>query len=189
MHIIETPLSGVLVIEPTVIRDTRGFFMESYHAAKYAEFGITVSFVQDNQSHSVRGTLRGLHYQHEHPQAKLCRVVQGEVFDVCVDLRRGSPTFAQWYGVVLSAENRRQVFIPTGFAHGFQVVSETADFLYKCSDFYTPQDEYGLAWNDPDIGIEWPLIITPLIAPKDAGLPMLAQISIKALFSYAEETR
>ena len=173
MNVIETPLSGVLVLEPTIFRDARGFFMETYHATKYAACGIDVTFVQDNHSHSVRGTLRGLHSQRDHPQAKLCRVVQGEVFDVCVDIRQGSPTFGRWYGTVLSAENARQIFVPAGFAHGFQVLSETADLLYKCSEFYDVNDERGIAWNDPEIGIAWHSEIAPLLSAKDAALPIL----------------
>lgn len=171
MKVIETPLSGVLVLEPTIFRDARGFFMETYHATKYAAYGIDVTFVQDNHSHSVRGTLRGLHYQRDHPQAKLCRVVQGEVFDVCVDIRQDSPTFGQWYGTVLSAENARQIFVPAGFAHGFQVLSETAELLYKCSAFYDVKDERGIAWNDPDIDIAWHCENLPLLSVKDAALP------------------
>jgi len=186
MKVIETPLSGVVVLEPTILRDARGFFMETYHARKYAEFGITETFVQDNHSHSVRGTLRGLHYQRDHPQAKLCRVVQGEVFDVCVDLRQGSPTFGQWYGTVLSAENARQIFVPAGFAHGFQVLSETADFLYKCSDFYVSGDERGIAWNDVNIAIAWKFEIEPLLSEKDRHNPNLSEIALQDLPFFTE---
>jgi dTDP-4-dehydrorhamnose 3,5-epimerase len=167
MQIVETALSGVVVLEPAIYRDARGFFMETYHAAKWAELGIAVPFVQDNHSYSVRGTLRGLHYQRERPQAKLCRVVQGEIWDVCVDIRRGSPTFGQWFGTTLSAENRRQMFVPAGFAHGFQVLSDSAELLYKCSEFYDPMDERGIAWNDPDIGIDWHDIAPLILSDKD----------------------
>jgi dTDP-4-dehydrorhamnose 3,5-epimerase len=185
MKVIETSLSGVLVLEPTIFRDARGFFMETYHAAKYAELGIVETFVQDNHSHSMRGTLRGLHYQRAHPQAKLCRVIQGEIFDVCVDIRQGSPTFGQWYGTVLSAENARQIFVPAGFAHGFQVLSETADFLYKCSDFYASDDERGIAWNDSAIGIAWKFEIEPLLSEKDRHHPSLSEIAPQDLPIFA----
>ena len=174
MRFLETRLPGVWIIEPRVLADPRGFFMETYHAGKFAEAGIPTQFVQDNHSCSVRGTLRGLHYQLRHPQAKLCRVVRGEVFDVAVDIRRGSPHFGQWTGALLSAENRRQILVPEGFAHGFLVLSETADFLYKCSDLYTPCDEYGIAWNDPDLRIEWPLQGAPVVSARDEKNPPLA---------------
>lgn len=175
MLVKDTSLPGVLVIEPRVFHDERGFFLETYHSRRYAEFGIEGEFVQDNHSRSVRGSLRGLHYQLGRPQAKLCRVVQGEVFDVAVDIRRGSPTFGRWFGVVLSAENHRQIYVPRGFAHGFMVLSETAEFLYKCDDYYSPGDECGIAWDDPEIGIAWPEIgFEPILSGKDRGLPMLA---------------
>lgn len=175
MHIVETSLPGVVVIEPRVFEDARGFFMETYHEGKFAELGITARFVQDNHSRSHRGTLRGLHYQLEHPQAKLCRVVQGEVLDVAVDIRRGSPAFGRWTSVVLSADNKRQIYIPRGFAHGFVVLSETAEFLYKCDDFYQPGAERGILWNDPAIGIEWNHP-EPLLSPKDQANPRLAEL-------------
>ena len=136
--------------------DSRGFFMETWHSTKYAEQGLDVDFVQDNQSRSQRGVLRGLHYQLEQPQGKLVRVSSGSVFDVVVDIRKGSPTFGQWVGVELSGENFKQLYVPPGFAHGFCVLSESADFIYKCTDFYAPEYEHGILWNDPDIGIEWP---------------------------------
>lgn len=171
MNILQTPLAGVLLLEPKIFKDDRGWFLESYHEKRYWDLGLDVKFVQDNHSHSSQGTLRGLHYQLNHPQGKLVRVVMGEVYDVCVDIRRGSSTFGQWYGVYLSAENHRQLYVPPGFAHGFCVVSESADFLYKCTDFYTPGDEYSIRWNDPQIKIEWP-ISEPLLSDKDARAPL-----------------
>lgn len=164
---IETDLPGVLVIKPKVFRDPRGFFAETYHASKFKDLGIAAEFVQDNHSCSTRGTLRGLHYQLRRPQAKLCRVIRGEVFDVAVDIRRGSPTFGKWTGVVLSAEEMNQIFIPAGFAHGFVVLSEVAEFLYKCSDFYDPSSEGGVAWNDPALGIGWG-VSQPILSAKDS---------------------
>jgi dTDP-4-dehydrorhamnose 3,5-epimerase len=156
VRIIPTKIPEVLVIEPDVYGDARGFFMETWHAAKYAELGLDVNFVQDNQSRSSKGILRGLHYQLEQPQGKLVRVSAGRVFDVAVDIRKGSPTFGQWVGIELSGDNFKQFYVPPGFAHGFCVLSETADFAYKCTDFYAPQYEHGILWNDPDIGIQWP---------------------------------
>lgn len=150
-------IEGLKVIEPAVFEDSRGYFMETYNYNDFREAGIPVEFVQDNQSSSSRGVLRGLHFQIHYPQDKLVRVVSGEVFDVAVDLREGSGTYGQWYGVILSAENKKQFYIPRGFAHGFVVLSEKAEFAYKCSDFYHPNDEGGLIWNDPDIGIQWPI--------------------------------
>lgn len=150
-------IEGLKVIEPTVFGDSRGYFFESYNYNDYAAAGITEQFVQDNQSASKKGVLRGLHFQKEFPQDKLVRVIRGEVFDVAVDLRKDSKTFGKWYGVVLSEENKKQFFIPKNFAHGFLVLSDYAEFAYKCTDFYHPNDEGGLIWNDPDIGIEWPL--------------------------------
>ena len=154
---IETGIEGLCIIEPTVFGDNRGFFLESYSKKEFEEIGITEEFVQDNHSKSKKGVLRGLHFQINFPQDKLVRVVSGEVFDVAVDLREGSKTYGQWYGVLLSAENKKQFFIPKDFAHGFLVLSDTAEFAYKCTDFYHPNDEGGLAWNDPDIGIQWPI--------------------------------
>ena len=151
-------IEGLRVITPTVFGDARGYFMETYNYNDFAEQGITQTFVQDNQSSSSQGVLRGLHFQIRYPQDKLVRVVKGEVFDVAVDLREGSPTFGKWYGVRLSAENKKQFFIPKNFAHGFYVLSDTAEFCYKCSDFYHANDEGGIAWDDPEIGIEWPLL-------------------------------
>ena len=150
-------IEGLYVVEPTVFGDSRGYFMETYNENDFMEAGIRVRFVQDNQSGSGYGVLRGLHFQKEYPQDKLVRVVNGEVFDVAVDLREGSKTFGKWYGVRLSAENKKQFFIPRGFAHGFLVLSDHAEFTYKCSDFYHPNDEGGIAYDDPEIGIEWPI--------------------------------
>ena len=156
MKITPTRLPEVLLIEPDVFGDARGFFMESWHRRRFAGAGLDVDFVQDNHSRSGAGVLRGLHYQLQQPQGKLVRVVAGEVFDVAVDIRRGSPRFGQWTGEVLSEDNFRMLYVPPGFAHGFCVLSERADFLYKCTDYYNPGDEYGIAWDDPAIGIEWP---------------------------------
>lgn len=150
-------IEGLKVIEPTVFGDERGYFMETYNYNAYRDAGIDVEFVQDNQSSSRKGVLRGLHFQIKYPQDKLVRVVRGTVFDVAVDLREGSKTYGKWYGLALSEENKKQFFIPKNFAHGFLVLSDQAEFAYKCTDFYHPNDEGGLAWNDPDIGIEWPL--------------------------------
>lgn len=172
---IETHLPGVLLIEPDVFKDERGFFLETYHQPRYAEGGIDRVFVQDNRSHSHRGILRGLHYQLKHAQGKLVYVVTGEIFDVAVDIRRGSSTFGQWFGTHLSSENNRQIFVPEGFAHGFCVLSETVDVIYKCTDIYAPQDEFGILWADPDIGIEWP-VETPLVSQKDKQNPALKEV-------------
>lgn len=150
-------IQGLKVIEPKVFEDARGYFMETYQYNEFKEAGIDVNFVQDNQSGSSKGVLRGLHFQKEYPQDKLVRVISGEVFDVAVDLRPGSETYGKWYGVVLSAENKKQFFIPKNFAHGFLVLSEKAEFFYKCTDFYHPNDEGGLIWNDPEVGIKWPI--------------------------------
>ena len=173
MNVQQTPLPGVLIIEPHVYEDERGFFLETYQQPRFAEAGINLTFVQDNWSRSSRDTLRGLHYQISHPQAKLVQVVAGSVFDVAVDLRRNSPTFGRWYGTTLSAENHRQLLIPAGFAHGFLTTSDTADFQYKCSEVYHRQSEQTLLWNDPAIGIEWPLEGEPLLSEKDRqGMPL-----------------
>lgn len=173
MQVESTSHPEVLLIRPDVFEDARGFFMESFHARKYAEQGLPGHFVQDNHSRSTRGVLRGLHYQLNQPQGKLVRVVTGEVFDVAVDIRRGSPRFGQWAGVTLSEENRLQLYIPPGFAHGFCTLSEQSDFLYKCTDFYAPGDEHGIAWDDPDIGIDWPAV-DYLLSDKDREFPRLA---------------
>jgi len=168
VKITETRLPGVLLIEPDVFGDHRGYFMESWNRRRYGEAGLDRDFVQDNLSLSRRGILRGLHYQWPQPQGKLVQVLQGAVFDVAVDIRRGSPTFGQWVGYELSADNHLQLFVPEGFAHGFCVLSEQALFAYKCTDFYNPDTEHSLLWNDPDIGIEWPLT-DPLLSDKDAA--------------------
>ncbi|MBS1105653.1 MAG: dTDP-4-dehydrorhamnose 3,5-epimerase [Deltaproteobacteria bacterium] len=172
MKFIPTELPGVLIVEPDVYRDARGFFLETYGENKYREGGVDVAFVQDNLSRSVRGTLRGLHAQVPRAQAKLLRAVMGEVFDVAVDIRLGSPTFGRWVGVELSAENFRQLYIPCGFAHGFCVMSDVAEIEYKCSDVYVPQDEITIQWDDPAIGVRWPLA-EPLLSKRDrAGEPL-----------------
>jgi len=174
MHIIETKLPGVLIVEPDVYGDSRGFFMETYSRRRYAEQGIAELFVQDNHSRSARGVLRGLHYQVSPGQAKLVHVVVGQVYDVAVDIRWGSPTFGQWVGVELSAENHRQVFVPVGFAHGFCVVSESADFVYKCSSYYDKAAERGIAWDDPALAITWP-VSEPLLSQRDRQHPRLSE--------------
>ncbi len=171
----KTTLPGVLLINPVVFKDSRGFFMETFHKGKYGEAGIEKEFVQDNYSYSSSGTLRGLHYQLKHPQAKLIYVITGEIFDVAVDIRYGSPTFGQWEGFILSSENRRQIFIPEGFAHGFCVLSETADVLYKCTDVYKPDDEYGILWSDQTVGIDWP-VTKPTVSDKDCESPGLGEV-------------
>jgi dTDP-4-dehydrorhamnose 3,5-epimerase len=173
MQVIATKIPEILILEPKVFGDTRGFFMESFNAQAFKQAtGLEVTFVQDNHSRSARGVLRGLHYQIQQAQGKLVRVVAGEVFDVAVDLRQSSATFGQWEGVLLSAENHRQLWIPPGFAHGFVVLSETADFLYKTTDYYAPKHEACLKWDDPTVGIEWPLEFSPSLSAKDQqGLP------------------
>jgi len=180
----QAPLPGVMVIEPMAFEDPRGFFMETYHQRIYAEAGITGPFVQDNFSHSCSGTLRGLHYQRRNAQDKLVMVITGEIFDVAVDIRKGSPTFGQWFGVHLSEVNHRQIYVLRGFAHGFFVLSETADVLYKCTDLYTPGDEYGILWSDPAIGIDWPPGVEPILSEKDLVHPRLADVPDEALFDY-----
>ena len=174
MRVTPTALPDVLLIEPKVFGDARGFFYESWNRRELADAGLDVEFVQDNHSRSRRGVLRGLHYQIVHPQGKLVRATQGEVFDVAVDLRRGSATFGAHVAVVLSAENKRMVWIPPGFAHGFLVVSEVAEFLYKTTDYWRPEHERTLLWNDPALAIDWPLSIPPILAPRDAAAAPLA---------------
>lgn len=174
MQATRTDIPEVIILEPKVFGDDRGFFLESFNARTFETLtGQKRDFVQDNHSKSVKNVLRGLHYQIRQPQGKLVRVVQGEVFDVAVDLRKASPTFGKWVGVVLSAENKKQLWVPEGFAHGFLVLSETAEFVYKTTDFYAPEYERSLLWNDPAIGIQWPLDADPILAAKDAAAPTL----------------
>lgn len=183
MNVISTGLDGVILLEPIVHGDNRGFFLESYQKQRYKEAGIDVDFVQDNISFSVRHTLRGLHYQYPSGQAKLVQAMSGEIFDVAVDIRTGSPSFGKYAGVVLSSENRRQLFIPEGFAHGFCVLSETALFMYKCSEYYSPKDEGGIIWDDPEIGIEWP-VETPLLSQRDQDFKRLSSVDSELLPPY-----
>ena len=176
MEVKETSLPGVLLLVPKVHGDSRGFFLESFHAKTFSRLGLPQLFVQDNHSRSARGVTRGLHYQKRHGQGKLVRVVRGSVFDVAVDLSPDSPTFGRWFGTILSEENHAMMYIPEGFAHGFQVTSESADFLYKCTDFYDPEDEAGILWNDPEVGIAWP-IAEAALSRKDANLPLLSEVA------------
>lgn len=185
MKVIETRLPGVFIVEPKVFGDTRGFFQETWQKPRYEAIGIHEPFIQDNLSFSTRGVLRGLHYQQPHAQGKLVSVVQGEVFDVAVDIRVGSPSFGQWTGILLSGENHRQLWVPPGFAHGFCVVSNTAYFIYKCTDIYTPEAEGGVIWNDPDIGIEWPLTDITL-SGKDTMYPLLREVPVERLPKFGE---
>lgn len=186
MKVYATTLEGVLLIEPPVFEDRRGFFMETYQQKKYAELGIQTRFIQDNLSYSVRGTLRGLHYQFPQAQAKLVQVIEGKIFDVVVDIRRGSPTFGKWTGVYLSDENRSQLYMPEGFAHGFCVLSETAFSIYKCSELYTPDSERGILWSDSDICIQWP-ISDPLLSDKDRNYGCLRDMPPEKLPNYEED--
>lgn len=175
MHVLDTPLPGVKLIEPAVHRDQRGFFLETYHHRRYTDAGIATAFVQDNYSHSGKGTVRGLHAQLRAPQAKLMRVVAGAIFDVAVDIRVGSPTFGRWFGETLSSDNFKQLFIPEGFVHGFAVISNFAELEYKCSAFYDPADEVSIRWDDPAIGIVWP-VAAPILSARDAGAKTLAEL-------------
>ena len=175
MNIIQTKLANCVIIEPKVYGDDRGFFLETFQAERYASAGITLPFVQDNHSRSSKGVLRGLHFQKTKPQGKLVRVVRGEVYDVAVDIRLGSPTYGRWEAVVLSADNKKQCWVPPGFAHGFVVISDSADFEYKCTDYYDPSDEGSLLWSDPDLNIPWP-IDKPILSEKDAQAPLLANL-------------
>jgi dTDP-4-dehydrorhamnose 3,5-epimerase len=188
MNIIKTKLKDVLIIEPQAFEDIRGYFLEIYRKERLRDAGIEAEFVQDNLSFSQRKTLRGLHYQHPHDQAKLVQVVQGKVFDVSLDIRRGSPTFGKWHGTILSAENKRQVYVPKGFAHGFCVLSDTAVFTYKCSDYYAPDCEWGVLWSDPDLGIAWP-IENPLLSAKDTKFPRLKDIPKDRLPIFGERQK
>ncbi|MGH7803625.1 MAG: dTDP-4-dehydrorhamnose 3,5-epimerase [Candidatus Binatia bacterium] len=175
MKFLPTKISDVVVVELDVFRDERGLFVEFYHAEKFAKGGIAASFVQDNQSRSFRGTLRGLHAQDRRPQGKLVRTLSGEIFDVAVDIRRGSKTFGRWVGVTLAADDFRALWIPPGFAHGFCVLSEVADVEYKCTDVYDAEGQLSIAWNDPDVGVIWP-IADPVLSPKDAAAPLLREV-------------
>lgn len=181
MNIIETAIPGVLIIEPRIFGDARGFFMETWNAATFAAAGLDLTFVQDNHSRSQKGVLRGLHFQNPGPQGKLVRVTSGAVFDVAVDLRAASPTFGKWVGVELSAANKRMLWVPEGFAHGFLTLEDDTDFLYKCTAPYAPQSEFTLAWNDPAVGIEWPVGgLEPLVSDKDARGLALADVPVFA---------
>ena len=183
MKISTTPLDGVLIIDPDVYEDSRGFFMETFHSKRYRSEGLQIHFIQDNLSFSVKGTLRGLHYQYPKAQAKLVQVLQGEIFDVALDIRQGSPTFGRSFAAILNDENKRQLFVPEGFAHGFCVVSETALFTYKCSDYYAPDCEGGVLWSDPDLGIDWP-VKKPILSDKDHSFNRLKDASIERLPSF-----
>jgi len=186
LEILQTSLPGVLEIQPKVFRDERGFFLETYHRAKYSAQGLTDVFVQDNHSRSVKGTLRGLHYQLKHPQAKLCYVAEGEALDVAVDIRVGSPHFGKWTSVLLSAGKHNQIFIPRGFAHGFLALTQTVQFFYKCSDLHDPKDEYGIRWDDPQLGINWN-VLDPIVSEKDAKCPTLSAAPRESLPIYSEK--
>lgn len=175
---IETDIKDVYIIEPRKFGDNRGYFMETYKESDFHEAGLNYNFVQDNQSKSKKGVLRGLHFQRQFPQAKLVRCIEGEVFDVCVDLRKNSPTYGKWAGVVLSAEKGNQFMVPRGFAHGFVVLSETATFCYKCDELYHPEDEGGLLWNDPEVGIAWPIEEDVLLSEKDKVHPLLKDLKV-----------
>lgn len=184
MEVCSTSIHDVLLVKPRVFRDARGFFVETFQQRRYAEAGIAMPFVQDNRSRSRKHTLRGLHFQLKHPQGKLVYALTGSVYDVAVDIRPDSPTFGVWYGVELSEENHYQLWVPPGLAHGFYVLSDTADFCYKCTEYYVPNDEGGILWNDPDLGIDWPLPGTgepPVLSEKDAGLPLFNDIDWRAL--------
>ena len=181
MEVVSLEIEEVKLVKPRRFNDDRGFFAQTYHQKQYQEAGIPSVFVQDNWSHSSKGVLRGLHYQLKNPQAKLVSVIRGEVFDVAVDIRRGSPTFGKWVGEILSAENGCQLYVPEGFAHGFVVLSDVVDFQYKCSNFYTLGDEYGVRWNDPEVGIRWPIEATPVLAEKDDKSPRLKDVAWRDL--------
>lgn len=187
MRCYDTALPEIKILEPQVYEDSRGFFMETWNVSRYFEWGIPAVFVQDNLSLSTKGILRGLHYQQPNPQGKLVHVLQGEVFDVAVDIRAGSPTFGQWVGVTLSAQNRWQLYIPEGFAHGFCVLSETALFAYKCTDFYSSPNEKGICWNDPELNIQWP-VVNPVLSEKDKKHPRLRDIAEDSLVQYIGKT-
>jgi len=181
-------IPSIILVEPKVFEDERGFFLETYHLKKYRSKGIAPVFVQDNHSRSQKGTLRGLHYQLKNPQGKLVYVVTGEIFDVAVDIRRGSPSFGQWCGAILSESNKHQMYLPEGFAHGFCVLSETADVMYKCTDLFDPTDEYGIVWNDPTAAIDWP-IDDPVLSSRDSQNPRLADVPVEHLPMFSEDSR
>jgi dTDP-4-dehydrorhamnose 3,5-epimerase len=183
MQKVDTSLPGVFELRPKIFGDARGFFMETYHRTKFAELGIKDTFVQDNHSCSAKGILRGIHYQLHHPQAKLCRVVEGEALDLVVDIRVGSPQFGKWTSVLLSATTQNQLYVPAGFAHGFLALTNAVQFLYKCSDFYDPGDERGILWNDPDLSINWG-INSPIISEKDSKNPRLGEVPLQDLPGY-----
>lgn len=184
---IDTSIPDLFILEPKVFGDYRGYLLESYNRIDFAEIGLELDFVQDNMSRSTRGVLRGLHFQKKHTQGKLVKVTRGRVFDVGVDLRKGSPTYGKWEGAILDDESHRMLYVPEGFAHGFLVLSEIADFSYKCTDYYDPENEGGIIWNDPDIGIEWPLEgITPLLSEKDKKLPRMKDIDLPFVFTGKE---
>jgi len=185
MNVKETRLSGVLIVEPDVFADKRGFFLETWSTTRYEQAGIPGPFVQDNASFSSKGILRGLHFQHPQSQGKLVQILSGEVVDVAVDIRVGSPTFGQWVSERLSETNHRQLYVPAGFAHGYCVTSETALFSYKCTDFYNPATEGSISWNDPDLGIDWP-VAEPILSPKDADCPRLKDIPQDRLPRFGE---
>ena len=183
MKVTQTPLAGLLIIEPKVFGDERGFFLETWSRKRYQEIGINVDFVQDNLSFSRRGVLRGLHFQNPQPQGKLVYVLQGEVFDVAVDIRKGSPTFGRWHGIFLSSEKKRQFWVPPGFAHGFCVTSESALFTYKCTELYAPAHERSILWNDPTLAIDWP-VTEPQVSDKDRLAPLLADLDPSHLYDF-----
>lgn len=187
MKIIQTAIPGVVIFEPKILGDRRGFFLETYREDLIKDAGINQPFVQDNHSRSRKGILRGMHYQLTQPQGKLIRVASGSVFDVAVDVRRGSPTFGEWFGTILDDKNMRMLYVPPGFAHGFLTLSDTADFLYKCTDYYHPQSEQGIAWNDPDIDIAWPSR-EPMLSEKDQSNPPLSKMPMDKLPQYVKDS-
>ncbi len=186
MNVIPTPLPGVLILEPRVFADERGFFLETYNAARFREAGIADAFVQDNHSRSRRGVLRGLHYQEPHAQGKLVRCSSGTIFDVAVDIRAGSPSFGKWFGLELSGENQRMLWVPPGYAHGFCALTDEADLIYKCTELYDAKSDRAIAWNDPAIGIRWP-VADPVMSPKDASAPRLAEVTLLPAYEVAAD--
>ena len=186
MEFVQTEIPDIILVKPTVIEDHRGFFMESYHIEKFKLGGIDCTFVQDNHARSVHNTLRGLHFQVKYPQAKLLRCIKGKVFDVAVDIRKDSACFSKWVGIELSEDNKFQLYVPKGFAHGYYVISDTAEITYKCSDIYHPEDEHGIRWDDPEIGIEWPET-EPILSEKDIKLPMLHSLNLNPDYHFEKE--